>query len=258
MKHALVTGVTKGIGKNIALTLNKEGYHIFGVYKWSENYKDEENLADDVSKEISDLSLIPCDLKNRESYDLIANIIGDKILDAVVHNAGEFMENSWENFNIEAWDRSIGVNMEAPILLTKRIEKNIKNNSSIVIISSTDGWYAGYGDLGYSVSKSGLNNVTKSLAAALADRQIRVNAILPGWVNTQMGDQADINEYSYEKCPLKRNADTHEISNVVSFLLSDKSSFINGSLITVDGGYSSIDYVIKKEYEKSKQKNGNN
>ena len=254
MKYALVTGVTKGIGKNIAQTLSKEGYHIFGVYKWSVNYKDEENQADEILKEMPELSLIPCDLKNRESFDLIAECIGDKNLDAVVHNAGELMDNSWNNFDIESWDRSIAVNMEAPILLTKRIEKNIKNNSSIVIISSTDGWYAGYGDLGYSVSKSGLNNVTKSMATALANRNIRVNAILPGWVNTAMGEQADINEYAFEKCPLKRNAETYEISNVVSFLLSEKSSFINGSLITVDGGYTSVDYVIKKEFEKSQQK----
>lgn len=249
MKNALVTGVTKGIGRTIAKTLHTEGFHIFGVYKWLESYKDEEPLAKELLEEIPNLTLIPCDLKDRESFEKIAKIIGNASLDAVVHNAGEFMENGWKNFDIESWDRSIAVNMEAPLLLTKRIEKNLKKDIGIVIVSSTDGWYAGFDDLGYAVSKSGLNNVVKSLAAALADRKIRVNAVVLSWVDTGMAEDAGVYELMHDKALLGRNGSTQEIANVVSFLLSDKASYMTGSLVTVDGGYSAVDYVVKKEHE---------
>jgi len=243
MKYALITGVTKGIGLTIAKTLHADGFHIFGVYKSSES------LAEDLSKELSELTLIQCDLKDRDSFDKIAKVIGDKKLDAVVHNAGVFLENSWNDFSVEKWDRSIAVNMEAPLLLTKRIEANLNKGIGIVIISSSDSWYAGFEDLGYSASKSGLNNVVKSLAAALANKKIRVNAVLPGWVDTEMADKANVDELAHDKSLLGRNASTQEIADVVSFLLSKKSSFMTGSLIPVDGGYTSVDYVVKKESE---------
>jgi 3-oxoacyl-[acyl-carrier protein] reductase len=249
MKKALITGVSKGIGRTIAKTLHSEGFHIFGVYKWSDSYKDEKPLAEKLSSQLPNLTLIPCDLNDRKSYQKIAKVIGNTKLDAVVHNAGEFLENSWKKFNIENWDRSIAVNMEAPLLLTKQIENNLNNNIGIVIISSTDAWFSAFDDLGYGVSKAGLNNVVKSLAAALANRKIRVNAILPGWVDTDMAESANVNELAQDKTLLGRNATPQEIANVVSFLLSDKASFMTGSLVPVDGGYTAVDYVVKKEHE---------
>lgn len=114
---------------------------------------------------------------------------------------------------------------------------------------SSDAFYAGYDDIAYSVSKAGLNNLTKSLAATLADKKIRVNAITPGWVDTEMAESANINALAHDKTPLKRNATTDEIAEVVSFLISKKASFINGAIIAVDRGYSAVDYVVKREHE---------
>lgn len=248
MKHALVTGVSKGIGQKIAETLHAEGYSIFGVYKWSPDYKDEEALAEEVAKKLPNLRLIPCDLANRESFNTIAKIIAETKLDAMVHNAGEFLENSWDKFSEEAWDRSIAVNMEASILLTKKLEDNLNNGAGIVIIGSTDGWYAGFKDIGYPVSKAALNNITKTMAAALRNKNVRVNAVIPGWVDTDMADQK-INSLAHDQTLLGRNAQPQEIANVVSFLLSDQASFMTGSLVVVDGGYSSVDYAVKKQFE---------
>jgi NAD(P)-dependent dehydrogenase (short-subunit alcohol dehydrogenase family) len=119
-----------------------------------------------------------------------------------------------------------------------------------VNIASTDAYYAAYDDLGYAASKAGLINLTKSLAAAFAARNIRVNAIAPGWVDTQLSENADVNEFAAFQTPLGRNATTQEIANIVEFLLSEKASFTTASVINVDGGYSSVDYVIKKESER--------
>ena len=119
----------------------------------------------------------------------------------------------------------------------------------MVNIASTDALFAAYDDIGYAASKAGLISLTKSMAAALADRGIRVNAIAPGWVDTEMAENADINEYAHFQTPLGRNATTQEIANVVEFLMSDKASFVNASLLTADGGYSAVDYTVKKEFE---------
>jgi NAD(P)-dependent dehydrogenase (short-subunit alcohol dehydrogenase family) len=87
------------------------------------------------------------------------------------------------------------------------------------------------------------------MAAALAKRGVRVNAVAPGWVDTEMAESAGVSEFAHYQTPLGRNATTQEIANVVEFLLSDRSSFVNGAVINTDGGYSTIDYVIKKEAE---------
>lgn len=248
MKYALVTGVSKGIGRKIAETLHQEGFYIYGVYKWTDNYRDEEQLALEVQKQLANLTLIPCDLGDRSSLDAIAQALGNVKLDAIVHNAAEFHANSWENFSLESWDRSIAINMEAPLLITKKIENNINDNASIVLIGSTDGSYAGFSDLGYAISKSGLHNVTRSLAASLCKRNIRVNAVIPGWVDTDMAAK-NITSLAHDKTLLGRNAKPQEIADMVNFLLTPKASFITGALLTVDGGYSSVDYVVKKEFE---------
>ncbi len=249
MKHALVTGVTKGIGKTIAKTLHASGFYIFGVYKWSELYTDEEPLAKEIEKELANLTVIPCDLNDRESFEKIADAIGTTKLDAVVHNAGEFLQNNWQDFDIQAWDRSLNVNMAAPLLLTKRLERNLNDNIGIVAITSTDGLHAGFDDLGYAVSKAGLNTAVKCLAAALAAKKIRVNAVVLSWADTQMAENANVNVLAHDKALLGRNASTQEVANVVEFLLSDKASYMTGSLVVVDGGYTSVDYVVKKEFE---------
>ena len=139
--------------------------------------------------------------------------------------------------------------MTAPLLLTFGLRNNLTKNASVVTITSTDAYYAAYDDIGYAASKAGLISITKSMAAALAGKNIRVNAIAPGWVDTDMAESANVNEFAHFQTPLGRNATTQEIANIVEFLVSPKSSFVNASVITVDGGYSSVDYVIKKEAE---------
>lgn len=249
MKNILITGVSKGIGHTLAAHFHSLGFYIYGGYKWSKDYKDEEALADNLKASLPNLTLLPCDLADRDALkQLIAKLEGIK-LEAIVNNAGEFLSNSWETFDPALWDRSLAVNMTAPLLLAHGLRQNLVEEGSLVNIASTDAYYAAYDDIGYAASKAGLISVTKSMAAALAERKIRVNAVAPGWVDTDMANNANVNEFAHYQTPLGRNATPQEIAEVVAFLVSKKSSFVNGTVINVDGGYSSVDYVIKKESE---------
>jgi NAD(P)-dependent dehydrogenase (short-subunit alcohol dehydrogenase family) len=249
MKNILITGVSKGIGRTLAHHFHSLGYSIYGGYKWSDAYRDEELLAESLKTELPNLTLLPFDLADRAQLEELIEQMKNVQLDAIVNNAGEFLSNSFAGFSSAIWDRSIAVNMTAPLLLVSGLHDNLVKNASIVNIASTDANYAAYDDIGYAASKAGLISITKSMAAALAGRNIRVNAIAPGWVDTEMAEKADVNEFAHFQTPLGRNATTQEIANVAEFLISVKSSFINASVINVDGGYSSVDYVIKREAE---------
>ena len=250
MKNILITGVSKGIGRTLAAHFHQLGYYIYGGYKWSENYKDEEQLADSLKEELVNLTLLPYDLADREALNRLVHRLEEVQLDGIINNAGEFIVNPWTDFDIEAWDRSLAVNLTAPLLLVHGLHQNLAEHASVVNIASTDAYYAAYDDMGYAASKAGLISITKSMAAALAGHNIRVNAVAPGWVDTEMAEDASVDEFAHYQTPLGRNATTQEIANAVEFLISDKSSFANAAVFTIDGGYSSVDYVIKKEAEK--------
>jgi len=249
MKNILITGVSKGIGRKLAQHFHGLGFHVYGAYRWSEGYKNNEQLAETLKQELPNLTMLPCDLADRDAIAQTIHSFEGMKLDGIINNAGTFLDNSWGSFDIASWDKSIAVNMTAPLLLVLGLQDNLHDGSSVVNISSTDANYAAFKDLGYAASKAGLINVTKSMASALGRRNIRVNAIAPGWVDTDMATQADVSEYASYQTPLGRNATTQEIVNVVEFLISDKSSFITGTVINADGGYSSVDYAVKKEFD---------
>lgn len=249
MKNILITGVSRGIGRVLAIHFHKQGFYIYGGYKWSEEYQDEKAEAETLKHELPNLTLLPYDLADKSAVAELIKQLEDIELHGIVNNAAEFLDNSFNDFKVENWERSIAVNLTAPLLLTVGLKDKLSEGASIVNIASTDAYYAAYDDMGYAASKAGLINLTKSMAAALASKKVRVNAIAPGWVDTQMAENANINKYAHYQTPLGRNATPQEIAHTVEFLLSEQSSFVTAAVINVDGGYSSVDYVVKKESE---------
>lgn len=241
MKKILVTGATRGIGKAITQALLEEGHEVIGVYK--EN-QDAANALLQVHP--SNLSLLKADLSNADEIQELTKKLSDIRLGGIVNNAGTVYLTKWEDLNFEEWDQTLAANLTAPLKIVHALRNNLNEGTSIVNISSVDAFCAAYDTIAYAASKAGLISVTKSLAAVLGPKKIRVNAVAPGWVETDMTKDSMPDE-SKELTPLNRNAQPQEIANVVNFLLSDKSSFINGTAITVDGGLTAIDYTLYKE-----------
>lgn len=244
MKLILITGTTNGIGNSLKNYFLSRGYRVIGLDK----EKDEEGQDDNFE-------FIHLDLADKEAIEKIKDVVGKRSLYAIINNAGEYEGNSFEDFNIDRFSRSQLVNSTMPLAITAAMASNLEDGiSNVINITSSDACFAGHEDLGYSASKAALSNVTKSMAAYLGKRNIRVNAIAPGWVDTSMADSAGINDLAYKKTPLGRNAKPQEIVDLIEYLISDRASFINGSIINIDGGYSMIDTVVQEEYERSKEK----
>ena len=241
MKNVLVTGATRGIGRAITETLLAEGAKVYGVFKGSKD------VADELSAQYGqNITLLQADLADSASIEQLLAQLADVQLDGIVNNAGVVYLTKWEELDFDEWSETLAVNLTAPLKLVHGLRNNLQGGASVVNIASVDGLCAAYDTIAYAVSKAGLLNLTKSLAAVLGPHGVRVNAVAPGWVETDMTDDTMPDE-SRELTPLKRNAQPEEIANVVSFLLSDRASFINGETITVDGGLTVVDYTLYME-----------
>jgi NAD(P)-dependent dehydrogenase (short-subunit alcohol dehydrogenase family) len=149
---------------------------------------------------------------------------------------------------LDAWDRTMAVNVTAPLILAQAIGPRISAGGSIVNIASTDAYVGSFQGIAYSASKAALLSLTRSLANVLGPHGVRVNAVTPGWV-----DSGILNE-SYAAAaltPLGRNGSPEDIAKVVAFLLSSEAAFITGASIVADGGYTGVDYFMKKEDQSS-------
>jgi len=233
--------MSRGIGKAIAEKLVKEGYFVYGIC----NTRQVE--AEELKGKLGKIEIYQADLSDRQqTLNLIEKLKQHKF-QALVNNAGIFVLNKFDNFNLDTWDKTFEVNLNAPLLLAMGLKDNIEKDGAIVNIASTDGYNGSFAGMDYSASKAALINLTKSLGNNFGSRGVRVNAIAPGWINTDMdteviGDAPDLT-------PLGRNGKPEEIANFVSFLISDKASFANGATFIVDGGYTNVDPVMKKESE---------
>lgn len=241
MKNVLVTGVSRGMGKAIAKLLVEEGYFVYGVY----NSNEEE--ANSIKKELKNIEVIQCDFSERKNLDELISKIKDVKFSGIVNSAGVFLPMDFEKFDLETWDKTFQINLHTPMILVNALKNNMEKDASIVNISSIDGFIGGVSGLAYAATKAGLINLTQSLANVFSTRGVRVNAIAPGWIGDGMQSPEDLLKIAAENNPSKRVGSYEEIANVASFLLSDKSSYMNGSVVTVDGGERASSYILQQE-----------
>lgn len=256
MKKALVTGVSwlTGIGYAITEQLIKDDYYVYAVY-----HSEESTAKIAIEKEYAQkVQCIQCDLTVREQIqELIGKLTGVH-LDLIVNNAGAFSGNEdFDKYDIGTWDRVFAVNVTAPLLLSVGLKKNLNKNAVIINIVSTDGQRGSFSSMAYAASKAALINLTDSLAINFGydDKKIRVTSVCPGWVKTY--DESDPSSSDMvpfisrstgsQLCPLGRFAEPKEIANVVSFLASEKASFISGGVVPVHGGYAGVSFDLYVE-----------
>ena len=236
-KVILVTGANRGIGLNIIQRLNNDGYTVIGASRTDDG-------ANIISQEINSNGGkgLKMDVTNQESINSAIKNIQDEYgaLYGLVNNAGITNDNLLMRMTEEQWLSVIETNLTSIYRVTKSIVKDMMKarQGRIVNIGSIVGMMGNAGQSNYSASKSGLLGFTKSLARELSSRNINVNSISPGFIDTDMtkalsDDQID---NLSKNIPLGRIAESSEVSSVVSFLLSDDSSYITGENINVNGG----------------------
>ena len=239
-KLALITGGTRGIGKQIALTFAKEGYDI------AINYRTENDDLKKTKKEV-EVNNVKCftvqgDVTNFKDCEQFVKQIVEKFgnIDVLVNNAGITKDTLLMRMKEEDFKQVIDTNLVGTFNVTKNVITYMMKarNGRIINISSVVGISGNAGQTNYAASKAGIIGFTKSLAKEVASRNITVNAVAPGFIETQMTDvlKEDIKEEIAKKIPLKRMGTTQDVANVVKFLASSDSSYITGQVIHVDGG----------------------
>lgn len=233
-KVILVTGASRGVGEAIAKKFLDNNNIVYINYNKTSLKELEEKYH-----EYKNARFIKCDVSNEEEVKNMMSKINEEEgnLDVLVNNAGIAIDSELKDKTKENFQRILDVNLIGPFL-TSKYALDIMNNGSIINISSTNGidTYYSY-SLDYDASKAGLINLTHNFASMYAPN-IRVNCIAPGWINTEMNKELD-KEYIKEECEhilLERFAEPKEIANVVFFLASDEASYINDTIIRVDGG----------------------
>ena len=239
-KVAFVTGGTRGIGKQIAINLAKAGYDI------AINYRNENEALRETQIEIERQGAKCFSVKGDVSvFEDCEKMVKDIInqfgkIDVLVNNAGITRDMLILRMKEKDFSDVINVNLIGTFNVTKNVVPYMakKRNGRIINISSVVGISGNAGQTNYSSSKAGVIGFTKSLAKELGSRNILVNAVAPGFIKTQMTDvlKNEVKEEISKNIPLKRIGNAEDVANVVEFLASDKSSYITGQVINVDGG----------------------
>ncbi len=236
-KTVFVTGASSGIGKAIAIECSRMGAKLII------SGRDADRLGITFSLlEGNGHKQIIADLKDEDEYRHMIEELPE--LDGLVHCAGKADNKPFQFVNKENLSDILSVNFTAPVLITAEIikKKKVKKGASIVFISSISGVRISYvAGASYSATKGAINGIIKGMALDLAGRQIRVNSVCPGMINTDILKEGKITEEQLvedsKKYPLKRYGNPEEVAYAVVYLLSDASKWVTGSNLVIDGGY---------------------
>ncbi|MCD8101921.1 MAG: SDR family oxidoreductase [Alistipes sp.] len=236
-KKILVTGASSGIGRAIAIESSRLGAEVIITGR-------DKKRLEETSSHISTMATNPvvANLATEEGINTLVDSI--PALDGIVHCAGIAQPIPFRFIDKDKIDKIMSVNFFAPAILTQKLLQSKKINSpgSIVFISSVSGVYcSSIGGSIYSASKGAINGMVKGLAIELANRNIRVNCVNPGMVNTGIYDEGTITQEQLQedakKYPLRRYGQPEEIAYAVIYLLSDASAWVTGTNLLIDGGY---------------------
>lgn len=247
-KIALVTGGSRGLGKDSAIQLAKKGFHIILTYQTKREF------ADEVVKEIENMGqkafALPLDISTTVGFNQFANEVKDILdtqfasakLDALVNNAGIGINQSFETTTEETLDTMTNIHFKGPYFLTQKLLTLLNDGSSIVNTSSGLARFSFAGYSAYGAMKAAIDSLSRYQALELGSRKIRVNSIAPGAIETDFGggvvrDISDLNQHIASETALGRVGLPDDIGSVVAFLCSEDSKWINAQRIEVSGGY---------------------
>ena len=239
-KIALVTGGTRGIGREIAVTLAKEGANVAITY--TSNEEKAFMVLEEIKTNGVNAIAVKANVVNNDEVLNMVKTVEEELgtIDILVNNAGITKDNLLIRMSEEDWDSVLDVNLKGVFLCTKAVARTMmkKTYGKIINISSIVGLSGNIGQGNYSASKAGVIGFTKSMAKELASRGVRVNAIAPGFIETDMTNilKEEIKNEMIKSIPLNSFGKPKDIANLVVFLASEESDYITGQVIKVDGG----------------------
>jgi NAD(P)-dependent dehydrogenase (short-subunit alcohol dehydrogenase family) len=243
-KTLLITGATSGIGKATALRFAEAGANVVGVGR-------NESALNELGKQIAEAGAeflgVKADVSQEQEMDRIVAEAVNRFgaINVLVNAAGHISSGTIENTKLEAWDAMLDINLRAPFLLMqKALPQLLQRRGNIVNVSSVTGLRAFPGVLAYCVSKAGLDQLTRCAALELAAQGVRVNAVNPGVVVTEIHKRGGMTEEQYDAFlehsktthPLGRVGEPREIAELIFFLASERASWITGATYSIDGG----------------------
>lgn len=244
MKTVLVTGVARGIGRAIAEKFLDEGYTLYGTFNTSKEKAEE--LINKYGAEHVKL-FGPYDYTDLEQVTTMVNDLKKYSFDSIICNAGMFSENDDFNcFDVTEFNKTMHCNFYAPMMTCIGLKDSINSNGSIVLMSSNDAYPGAFSSMSYTISKASVISLMKCLCVNFGSKNVRVNSIAPGAINTDMNTDEQMNIAPYFT-PISRVGQPIDVAKVVFFLASEDAGFINGENITIDGGYSNVSVLLKSE-----------
>ncbi|MCK0159524.1 3-oxoacyl-[acyl-carrier-protein] reductase [Allomuricauda sp. F6463D] len=240
-KNVIITGASRGIGKGIAEVFAKHGANVAFTYSSSEA------PALELEKELTQMGVKAKAYKSNaasfeESEALVAKVLEDfdGRIDVLINNAGITKDNLLMRMGEDDFDKVIEINLKSVFNMTKAVQRTMlkQRKGSIINMSSVVGVKGNAGQTNYAASKAGMIGFTKSVALELGSRNIRCNAIAPGFIETEMTDKLDekVVQGWREGIPLKRGGSPEDVANACVFLASELSNYVTGQVLNVDGG----------------------
>jgi len=239
MKYALITGGSRGIGKAISQKLAQDGFFVLINYK--SNIEEAQKTLNEIKENGGQGELLPFDVSNpKETEQTLEKWLTDnpeKTIEVLVNNAGITNDNLMVFMTDTEWETVMSTNLDSFFYVTRSLLKNMIVNKSgrVINIVTLSGQKGLPGQVNYSAAKGAIIAATKSLAMELGKKKITVNAVAPGFIKTEM--TTELNEKELKKMiPLNRFGKAEEVADLVSFLASEKSSYITGETISINGG----------------------
>lgn len=237
-KTAIITGAGRGIGKGIALALARESYD---VVVSDINSADAQTVAGELQRLGVKAVAMACDVSKKTEVEALFKQTVEQFggLNALVNNAGIYPFAPFSQMTEADWDKVLNINLKSIFLTSQAAAKIMPENGRIINISSIAAVVSFEGLAHYCASKGGVNSLTRALALELAPKKITVNAVAPGAINTPGAGQTDqkILQQTIAMIPLARIGQPEDVANAAVFLASEKSGYITGQIITVDGGW---------------------
>ncbi|WP_279222263.1 3-oxoacyl-[acyl-carrier-protein] reductase [Anaerophilus nitritogenes] len=239
-KTAIVTGGSRGIGKAIALKLADLGANI--VVNYTSNPQKAEEVVEEIKKIGREAIALKADVSNSEEVAEFIKEVESKFesIDILINNAGITKDNLLMRMKEEDWDQVISINLKGTYNCTKAVTKKMMKQRSgkIVNVASVVGVTGNAGQANYAASKAGVIGFTKSIAKELGSRGINVNAVAPGFIQTDMTEilSDEVKKQIMDQIPMKELGKAEDVANAVAFLCMDESKYITGQVLHIDGG----------------------